>query len=297
MQFAITSIEHLQIESRSPLSEMYKLSPFVWRDPQSSAGYQLLIRAVPHSENSAEKIARIYHGRSDDGIRFRMGDAPVIAPGPEPEDTDGCEDPTLTVCDGTYYVYYSGWNEREKQGQLLLATGSEIERLQKRGVSLASTAHRLNPKEATLVQAADDSWRLFFEYSENDASKVGIASSASPAGPWKVLDPLFEARPDSWDNWHLSTGPICSGEASTPVMFYNGATREAHWRIGWIAFDPKYTRVVGRSVDPIIAPPAEHDPGDTDIAFSASAVEEGDSIRLYYSIADKDMCCAFIRRL
>lgn len=26
-------------------------------------------------------------------------------------------------------------------------------------------------------------------------------------------------------------------------MFYNGATRDARWRIGWIAFDAEYTKV------------------------------------------------------
>jgi predicted GH43/DUF377 family glycosyl hydrolase len=71
-------------------------------------------------------------------------------------------------------------------------------------------------------------------------------------------------------------------------MFYNGATRDAKWRIGWIAFDAGFTRVVARRDDPLIIPPPAG-PGDTDIAFAASAVEERNAISLYYSIADKDM--------
>lgn len=78
-------------------------------------------------------------------------------------------------------------------------------------------------------------------------------------------------------------------------MFYNGATREAKWRIGWIVFDALYTRVLARGVDPLIVPPSKK-PVDTDIAFPASAVEEETGISLYYSIADKNMFRAILHR-
>jgi predicted GH43/DUF377 family glycosyl hydrolase len=272
---------------------MYKLSPFVWKAPHD---YRILLRAVPHSENAAEKIARIYHGWSSDGIHFQMGDEPVIAPGPAEEDRDGCEDPTLAIIDGMYYVYYSGWNERLKRGQLLLASGKDPEHLEKRGVALQSLPQCENPKEATIVAASDGTWRLFFEYASRDASRIGVAVSNSVAGPWRVLDPPFDCRTGSWDSWHLSTGPVCS-QNGAPVMFYNGASRQAAWRIGWILFDPSYSSVLDRGADPLLAPPAVREGDATDIAFAASAVEDGATIRLYYSIADKDMFCANIRRL
>lgn len=293
MRFAVTYIEALQIDCDPPLSKMYKLSPFVWK---TQRGYEMLIRAVPHSEIPAEKIARIYHGWSEDGLRFRMGCEPVIAPGPDEDDLDGCEDPTLAIVDGTYYVYYTGWNERRKRGQLLLASGHDPEHLEKRGVALASLPECENPKEATIVSAADGSWRLFFEYANGGASKIGIAAGNAVTGPWHVFNAPFDARADNWDSWHLSTGPVCTQSAG-PVMFYNGATRDAAWRIGWVSFDPSFERITGRSADPLIAPPAQREADATDIAFAASAIDAGESIALYYSIADKDMYCARIRRL
>ncbi len=99
-----------------------------------------------------------------------------------------------------------------------------IECLEKRGVALTSTAREGNPKEAEIVPAADGSWRLFFEYANDDRSKIGIASASRVDGPWTVQQPLFEARP-GWDEWHLSTGPVICGDDLLPVMFYNGATR------------------------------------------------------------------------
>ncbi len=285
-RFAVAEIASLQLDRKAPLSEMYALSPFVWRE---GATYKMLLRAVPHSENAAEKIARVHYGESRDGLRFAMHDDPAIAPGPGEEDKDGCEDPTVALVDGQYYIYYSGWNESLKRGHLLLASGPDPEHLQKRGVALPWTPERKNPKEATLARARDGSWRLFFEYAADDKSKIGVATAPAANGPWKVLQPLFEARTDQWNSWHLSTGPIVASDSSPPVMFYNGATRDAAWRIGWIAFDATYSRIVERCDQPLIVPLPRRDPGDTDVAFAASTIEDGDALYLYYSIADKDM--------
>jgi len=277
--FTVEDITPVERERSSPLSGMFVLSPWVWRE---EGLYKLLVRAVNPSEDASQKVARIYYGSSNDGLHFRMDDGPAIAPGTH-DDKDGCEDPTLERSDGRYYVYYSGWDETKKVGQLMLAVGETVDDLKKRGVVIQSTETHKNPKEATLVAAEDGSWRLFFEYASG-ASKIGVASAPAVDGPWTIQAPLFEARSGSWDSYHLSTGPIVPGDA--PVMFYNGADENAHWRIGWVAFDKTYSKVVGRSEDPLIVPPPG-EPGDTDIAFAASSVVEEHSISLYYSVADK----------
>jgi len=294
VNFQLGKIEALALVTTPPLSGMYTLSPYVWRDGER---WEMLLRAVPRRDNMpALKIARVYHGRSTDGLGFVMGDSPVIAPGPGDEDRDGCEDPTLVISEGTHYVFYSGWNEAAKRGCLLLAVGPDGARLEKRGVVLPSTATVANPKEATVVQTADGTWRLFFEYAAGGASGIGLASAPTLDGPWTVGKPPFAARPGRWDGWHLSTGPILTVRDVGPVMFYNGATRDAHWRIGWVAFDAEYTRVVARSDNPLIVPPPPS--GDaTDIAFAASAVEEAGTIYLYYSVSDQDLFRAAIRRV
>lgn len=293
--FTVKAIEPLSLKREPPLSEMYTLSPFVWRE---NGWFALLLRAVPRSDNPAEKIARIYAGSSDDGLHFAMDAQPIIAPGPGPEDRDGCEDPTVIICDGETFVYYSGWNEADKRGLLLLASGGGSRDLQKRGARLTPTAGYDNPKEATVVQVADGTWRLFFEYAADGASKIGLASAPAVDGPWTPQASPFAARPGRWDGWHLSPGPMLSRDPSRPVMFYNGATRETQWRIGWVVFDAACGRILERSDDPLIVPPPGQ-PGDTDIAFAASCVEENGAdnglISLYYSVADKDLFRATIQ--
>ena len=293
--FGVETVESVSFACSDELAEMYKLSPFVWRDGEH---FELLLRVVNFSEIASEKVARVHRGLSLDGLNFALGAQPVIAPGTERDDFDagGCEDPTVAYESGRYHVYYTGWNESAKSGELLLASGHSLERLEKRGIALASTESVRNPKEAEIVRAADGSWRLFFEYAQDDRSKIGVASSASADGPWSVLPPLFEARP-GWDNWHLSTGPVIAGEGRLPVMFYNGATRAAEWRIGWVVFNEIFTRVIARCAEPIVMPPEERRASeDTDIAFAASAVLDADSLWLYYSTADRYVMRATLHR-
>jgi beta-1,2-mannobiose phosphorylase / 1,2-beta-oligomannan phosphorylase len=293
--FRLLSRKELVFRCPSQLRGMYKLSPCVWCE---DGRFDLLLRVVNYSEDPSKKVARIHYGRSTDGLGFLLDADPVIGPTPDPGafDNGGCEDPTLARVDSTYYVYYSGWNERFKRGELLLASGPDIHHLEKRGIALPSSDRAANPKEATIVRVTDGTWRLFFEYAHENKSKIGFARSNNVDGPWVVLEPLFEARPHTWDSWHLSTGPILDSNPRFPVMFYNGATQDAHWRVGWVVFDEDYSQVLARSRDPLVLPHIKRNMDDTDIAFAASALEIGGNVHLYYSVADQYCVRAVITR-
>lgn len=296
-RFEIASIEPMTMSRSNRLSNMYVLSPYVW---QADGGYHLLIRAVPRRDDDPRlKMAEIWYGRSEDGRHFEMNDAPVIFPGPDLADLDGCEDPTVHVEHGVTRVWYTGYNEQQKTGSLMLARGPDAERLAKVGVVLDSRPPAFaNPKEATVVGIGKGAWRLFFEFARDGASLIGRADSGDLDSPWGATSvaPLAP-RPDSWDAWHLSAGPVIGEGSNRPVMFYNGATRDAAWRIGWATFDKGFNKVVDRCVDPLIEPGDMLGTGATDIAFAASAIETGDDIALYFSQSDQDLRRALIRRV
>lgn len=285
--FKVTSIDRLTLDCKGRLSNMYVLSPFVWQS--DDGGYQILLRAVPRRDDEPRlKMAEIWYGRSADGLHFEMDIAPVLFPGPDLSDLDGCEDPTVISDNGMLHVWYTGWNQRQLAGRLLYAAGPDARHLTKLGVALDSTKSYANPKEATVIACADGRYRLFFEFARDDASMIGVAVSDQCAGPWTIQGPALEARPERFDAWHLSPGPVIGAFSDDPVMFYNGATQDAHWRIGWVRFDGGYSKIIDRCEVPLITPRTLSD-GATDIAFAASALEFADHIWLYYSIADMDL--------
>jgi beta-1,2-mannobiose phosphorylase / 1,2-beta-oligomannan phosphorylase len=293
--FEVASIGPVTTTRRNRLANMYALSPFVWREGD---GFHLLMRAVPRRDDEPRlKMAEIWYGTSVDGRHFEMSETPVIFPGPDLADLDGCEDPTVDVRDGVIRVWYTGYNHQQETGRLMLARGSCASHLAKVGVMIDSRSPRyINPKEATLVTLGSNRWRLFFEFARDGASLIGQADSGDLDGGWEdAVDAPLTPRPGQWDNWHVSAGPVIGDGADRPVMFYNGATQDAQWRIGWAAFDKHYTKVVARSDAPLIVPEAIGE-GATDIAFAASAVETQDGILLYFSQSDQDLRCALVRR-
>jgi len=283
--FRVESIEAVTVSTPNRLAGMYVLSPFVWLQ---GGTHHLLVRAVPRRDDEPRlKMAEIWYGKSIDGLDFEMAPAPVIFPGPDLADLDGCEDPTLVIDQGVARVWYTGWNQAGKTGRLLLARGPDAGNLEKAGIALDSRAPFTNPKEATVVAARTGGWRIFFEYADGGASLIGEAESDALDGPWgNIAQAALHTRPGSWDAWHLSPGPIVGAGSDRPVMFYNGATRDAKWRIGWAAFDADLARIVDRCGDPLIVPDSIAGEA-TDIAFAASAVEKDGKIALYYSLSDQ----------
>ena len=227
-----------------------------------------------------------------------MTDAPVIAPGPGPEDEGGIEGPDRAAL------------ARRHRGLLHRRHGRPLDRpdaLRRRPVADrtlqegrgagASSKSKGNVKEATVERTVEGKWRLFYEYAHERASWIGMAIGLGVAGPWEEVPTPLAPREHSWDNWHLSTGPLLLDDPECPVMFYNGATRDARWRIGWVAFDRDCLKVVDRGIEPLITPPPVDDRTATDIAFAASVITEEDgTIWLYYSLEDRMLARARIVR-
>ena len=293
VDFNVESKEQL-ILTADGLSQFDLMSPFVWEEPDGS--YAMLVRAVIRNREMSDNTGSIYFGVSVDGLTFTMDKTPAIPPGPGKLDVGGCEDPTVVIEDGRYVVYYTGVDETHSCGQMLYAEGPDVRHLMKRGVALASSKTEGNTKEATIERTIDGRWRLFYEYAENNTSRVGLALGDGVAGPWSELEAPFVPRIDSWDNWHLSTGPLLTTDPDRPVMFYNGATEDARWRIGWVALDRDCTTVIDRCIEPLITPPPPSERTGVDIAFAASVVVINKKIHLYYSLGDKFLYRSAIRQ-
>jgi len=294
VDFNVEQLDPIAMMGNEAVSQRDLMSPYVWRADDGQ--FAMLVRAVPRAGESGD-TGTIWYATSPDGLCFTATDTPVLSPGPGPDDIGGCEDPTPVFRkDGSVVIYYTGVDATRSHGEMLYAVGPSISALEKKGVAMPSTPTMGNIKEATVDRTERGSWRMFFEYARNDASLVGLAIGDDIAGPWTDESDPFAPRLDGWDNWHLSTGPLLTTDKTMPVMFYNGATRDARWRIGWIAFDAEYSTVVDRCIEPLIVPPPALERTATDIAFAASVVTVEDQIWLYYSLADTHLYRAIIRR-
>ncbi len=296
-RFEVIDIQPMTMSRTNRLANMYVLSPFVWK---AGGGYHLLVRAVPRRDDEPRlKMAEIWYGQSADGRHFDMDEAPVIFPGPDVADLDGCEDPTVLVAKDIIRVWYTGYNEQQRTGRLMLARGPDVARLAKAGVMIDSTPPAFaNPKESTVVAIGHGAWRIFFEFARDGASLIGQADSNDLDGPWSEADDApIVPRPGQWDGWHLSPGPVIDAGTARPIMFYNGATEQAEWRIGWAMFDKGFTKIVERCDEPLVSPTGHLAAGITDIAFAASLVETRGTLALYFSQSDQDLRRALIRRV
>ncbi|MFT3727688.1 MAG: hypothetical protein QM759_07685 [Terricaulis sp.] len=292
LDFNVEAIEPLKIEDGEAIKDRDLFSPYVWEE---RGKFHMLVRAAPRVVSETGNTGMIHYGVSDDGLRFQVREQPIIAPDSD-LDVGGCEDPTVIKWKDEYIVYYTGVDATRRSGQMLYASGPSIDKLTKRGVALPSSKSEGNTKEATIERTADGHWRLFYEFARDEASLIGVAIGDGVGGPWHEQKQPFAPREDLWDNWHLSPGPLLTTDPDMPVMFYNGATIDARWRIGWVAFKRDCLTVVDRCIEPLITPPPPKNRGDTDIAFAASIVVREGQIHLYFSRADQLMFRAVIRR-
>lgn len=289
----VRTIAPVTLTRPNRLANMYVLSPYVWRCDDR---YHLMLRCVPRRDDEPRlKMAEIWYGTSIDGLHFDMDEAPAIFPGPDLFDLDGCEDPTVVTTGDQVYLWYTGYNDRERVGRLLMARGPDARHLAKAGVAIESIPPQFaNPKEASVVPAAAG-WRMFFEFARGGASLIGYADAASLDGPWSPSrDAPIAPRADSWDSWHLSPGPVIETADGRRVMIYNGGDQTAHWRIGWAEFDAEMTNILGRSEAPLLTPAGSRIGSDTDIAFAASAVTQDDDVAIYYSESDQHLRRAIV---
>ena len=292
--YVVEKVEAVWLMAGEPLKSMDWMSPYVWMG--SDGKLWMMMRGVPNPFGSEDPTGVIWCGHSDDGLTFHMDPRPVITPGPTVIDFGGVEDPTVVQTDHRLMVYYTGVHADRRQGSMLLAEGPDPYSLEKREVVFKAGEGEGNFKEATLLQAPDKSWRLFYEFARDGASRIGMARAKELGVNWAAMEEMVPIREDGWDNWHLSPGPIIQQPGRDPVMFYNGATGDARWRIGWITFDQDCNCVTGRGVEPLLVPPPASDRQATDIAFAASAVLQDDgSIHLYYSLEDRLISRAVVR--
>jgi hypothetical protein len=209
------------------------MSPFVWTEERRSVSSFVCSTTL----GPTDPTGVIWGGDPDDGVMFRMRHVPAIV---RPQSrrcrrVRGSHRGARRRWQLSRLLYRRRCSPVARS--LLVAKGPELTELHEQRVMLKAPKSEGNIKEATLarVPMASTVCSTNMPRTALRGSAWRSVSRSKVRGRWSMTFPI---REDAWDNWHLSTGPIVQEDGRDPVMFYNGATVDARWRIGWVNFAP-----------------------------------------------------------
>jgi predicted GH43/DUF377 family glycosyl hydrolase len=218
---------------------------------------------------------------SKDGINFEKYPKPIIYP-TLPEEKMGCEDPRIVKVNDTYYMTYTAFDG--STARLAIASSKDLINWKKHGIvfpewpwtkSGAILPVKIN---GTYIMFFGD-WKIWIAYSED---------LIHWKADWK--NPILEARMGMFDERLVEPGPPPILTDKGILLFYNGASWEKGYSIGWALLDPSNPyKVIARSDEPIFEPQLlwEKIGNVPNVVFAEALVRYKGKWIMYYGAADK----------
>ncbi len=198
--------------------------------------YVMLYRA-----QDKQGISRLGYAESSDGVHFKRRAQPVLEPETDYEKNGGVEDPRLVKIGDTYYLTYTGYNQ--KDAQLCLATSQDLVHWERKGVILPANKGNWNvkwTKSGAIVpeKIAGKYWMYFLGTAADNTDQMGLASSPDLLF-WteETKTPVLPRRPGMFDSRVVEPGPAPILTSDGIVLIYNGADDKLLYRTGVVVFD------------------------------------------------------------
>jgi predicted GH43/DUF377 family glycosyl hydrolase len=234
-------------------------------------------------------ISYIRIARSKDGRRFTIDNKPFIYPSGGLE-SFGIEDPRVTQIGDTYYIYYSA----------VSPVGI--------GDSMVSTKDFVDVTHHGMIFCPDNKDVLIFPEKVNGkyyalhrptlksigSPEIWIAESENLIH-WGNHKHLIGLRKAAWDCGRIGGGAVPIRTDKGWLELYHGASMEHRYCMGAVLLDLNDpTKVIARSDKPILEPEADYEKNGFfgDVVFSCGVLVEGDTVIMYYGVADTSMACA-----
>ncbi|WP_082391424.1 glycoside hydrolase family 130 protein [Thermococcus sp. EP1] len=218
---------------------------------------------------------------SKDGINFKKYPQPVIYP-TLPEERMGCEDPRIVKINDTYYMTYTAFDG--STARLAIASSKDLIHWEKHGIVFPEWPW--TKSGAILPVKINGSYIMFF-----GDWKIWIAYSKDLIH-WKAdwKNPILEARLKMFDERLVEPGPPPILTDRGILLFYNGASWEKGYSVGWVLLDPSNPyRVIARSDEPIFEPQLlwEKVGNVPNVVFAEGLVRYKGKWIMYYGATDK----------
>jgi predicted GH43/DUF377 family glycosyl hydrolase len=264
------------------------------------------------------RTSRIGLAVSEDGIRFKKYDKPVLYPDKdafaETDQPGGCEDPRVVYSDeGWYVMAYTSWNG--KVARLSIAMSRDLVKWEKKGPAFASAYNgkyrdvwsksgsmitTLKNGQPVALKINGKYWMYWGEQFINLAWSEDLFNWHPLEDEQGALQQLVKTRPGYFDSDLTECGPPAVLTDKGILLLYNGKNSDADkaskdlprgtYSVGRILFDPKDpSRVLSRSDKPFLRPSLPHEVTGQYAAgttFSEGLVHFRGKWFLYYGTAD-----------
>lgn len=252
--------------------------PRVVRDVTSGVGFAYLT-----------SLSYIRIARSKDGRNFSVDEAPFLYPA-DASESFGIEDPRVTQIGDDYYVYYSAVSPTGI-GVALVST-RDFRRVERRGMifcpdnkDVVIFPERIGGKYYALHRPTMKS---------TGSPEIWVAESDNLLY-WGNHRHLIGLRPGMWDGGRIGGGAVPIRTSEGWLELYHGATREHRYCMGAVLLDLEDpSKVLARSDVPVLEPEMQYEREGFfgDVVFSCGVLADGDTVRMYYGVADSSMACA-----
>lgn len=234
-------------------------------------------------------ISYIRIARSKDGKCFTVDEDPIIYPSNELE-VFGLEDPRVTLIEDTYYIYFSAISP-VGVGEAMVKT-KDFKNMEHCGMifapenkDVAIFPERINGKYYAIHRPVPKS---------NGNPEIWIAESDNLLY-WGNHKYLLGLRDEKWDNGRIGGGAVPIKTEVGWLEFYHGAAKNDRYCMGAVLLDLNDpTKIIARSNNPILEPEEDYEKNGFfgNVVFSCGVLVEGDTVKMYYGVADSSMACA-----
>jgi len=253
--------------------------------------YILLCRVEMPNGRSSFVMAR-----SNDGYSFSIDSRPVLTPEDHKECYEyvvwGIEDPRINKIDHKYYLTYTGYSKYKPM--VILSETEDFQSFKIHG----PISEPANKDCAIFPEKIGGNYWKLDRPQANERNDIWISKSPDLIH-WGNYSVLMEPELGTWEADKIggSTPPIKTKEGW--LMLYHGVRGfgiSTIYKLGVVLLDIDNPRkVIGKSKYPILAPEKDYERvGDVgNVVFTNGWIRESDdSIKIYYSGADMNICIA-----
>jgi predicted GH43/DUF377 family glycosyl hydrolase len=273
----------------------------------------LIYRAlsIPHFHSVANismMVSDIGIAQSTDGVHFSNRKRFIVSK--EPWERFGCEDPRVTLLNGTYYIFYTALSTYPFSPE-----GIKVGVAMSRDLKKIDERHPVTPfnaKAMTLFpeRIGGKMWALLTVNPDRPPSRICLASFDRPEDIWS------ESRWNTWyadfekhalpllrsgdDQVEVGAPPLKTKDGWLVLYSYirNYHSPQPLFSIEAVLLDLEDpTKVISRTNWPILTPEEYYEKHGLapNIVFPSGAILDGDTIHLYYGAADTTVCLVDIK--